>query len=132
MILLDTHVLVWLDQGSDKLGKNARYKIEQAFEADRLGVSAISFWELAMLRIKDRIDLPPLHRWRRELLEMGLKEIPIDGAVGIQAAELSNFHADPADRIIVATAIGLQAACVTTDQRILTWRGEMQRVDGSR
>ncbi len=132
MILLDTHVLVWIDQGSDKLGKNARYEIEQAFKADRLGVSAISFWELAMLRIKDRIDLPPLHRWRRELLEMGLKETPIDGTIGIQATDLSNFHADPADRIIVATAIGLQATLVTADRQILAWGGEMQRVDGSR
>lgn len=132
MILLDTHVLVWLDQGSDKLGKNARYEIEQAFGADRLGVSAITFWELAMLRIKDRIDFPPLPGWRRELLEMGLKEIPIDGIVGIQAAELPNFHADPADRIIVATAIGLQATFVTADRQILAWGGEIQRVDGSR
>ncbi len=132
MIFLDTHVLVWLDQGSEKLGKNAQSKIDQAFGADRLAVSAIVFWELAILQAKGRIELPPLQRWRRELLEMGLKEIPIDGAIGIQATEITGFHADPADRLIVATAIRWEAILVTADSHILTWSGEMQCVNASR
>ena len=101
-MLLDTHVFVWLDAGSDKLGKQARHAIEAAFEAGSLAVSAISFWELAMLQQRGRIALPPIRTWREELLDMGLREIAVDGEIGLAAAELQDFHPDPADRLIVA------------------------------
>lgn len=129
MILLDTHVLVWLDEGGDKLGKQARRAIEEAFRADRLMVCAISFWELAMLQTRGRIELPPLRTWREELLDMGLREIAVDGAIGLAAADLQDFHADPADRLIVAATMASDAALVTADTRILEWQAGLARVD---
>ena len=75
VIVLDTHTLVWLDQGSEWLGKTARQTIDRAFESEALSVSAISFWELAVLKSKGRIELPPLGKWRQELIDMGLNRI---------------------------------------------------------
>lgn len=129
MILLDTHALVWLDAGSDKLGKQARRAIESAFEADKLAVCAISFWELAMLQQRGRIALPPLRAWREELLDMGLREIAVDGDFGLGATELQDFHPDPADRLIVAAAMRQNAVLVSADARILEWRASLERLD---
>ena len=66
--------------------------------------------------------------WRRELLGQGLIEIPVDGDIGIRANTLSDFHADPADRIIVATAL-YGHRLVTADERILAWGGSLARLD---
>lgn len=129
VILLDTHALVWLDEGSDKLGKLARQAIEVAFEADSLAVCAISFWELTMLQQRGRIALPPIRTWREELLDMGLREIAVDGEIGLAAAELQDFHPDPADRLIVAAAIAYDAVLISADARILEWQGNLARVD---
>lgn len=132
MILLDTHVLVWLDQGHKKLGPNTRKQLDLALENDALVVSAISFWELGMLQIKGRVQLPSLRRWRNELMDMGLREISINGECGISANELPNFHADPADRLIVATTIQYDATLCTADRRILDWKGKVDRLDAGR
>ena len=85
--------------------------------------SAITFWELALLHEKGRMRiLADMRSWRATLLDDGLIEIPVDGDMGIRANGLVNFHVDPADRIIVATALeGHQL--VTADQRILDWPG---------
>lgn len=65
--------------------------------------------------------------WRRDLLTMGLQEIPLDGAIGVTAAGLDDFHADPADRMIVATALRVGATLVTADERILGWRQDFSQ-----
>ena len=114
-MLLDTHVLVWLDEGSDKLGKQARHAIERAFEDDALAVCAISFGSWRCCSNGGRIDLPPLEPWREELLDMGLREVAVDGKIGLAAAGLHDFHPDPADRLIVATAIAPR--CHARDSR---------------
>ncbi len=56
IFLLDTHVLIWLLEGSEKLGKQARKIIEQAFAEEAVAVSAITFWEIAMLEQRQRIS----------------------------------------------------------------------------
>ena len=58
----------------------------------------------------------------------GLAEIPVDGDIAIRANELTGLHADPADRLIVATALGGHRL-VTADKRILSWSGRLSRVD---
>jgi PIN domain nuclease of toxin-antitoxin system len=128
MILLDTHILVWVDQGNEKLDNTVRKQLDTALADDSLAISAISFWELAMLQAKGKIQLPSLKRWRIELLDMGLQEIPVDGECGIEANKLDSFHPDPADRLIVATAIHYDATLVTADRRILTWAGKLNRI----
>ena len=58
MILLDTHAALWLRAGDARLGPLARAEIERAWQAEEVAVSAMSFWEMAMLREKGRIEMP--------------------------------------------------------------------------
>ena len=82
-----------------------------------------------MLRARDRIAYPgEVSQWRLEMLSQGLIKIPVDGEIGIRASALPEFHPDPADRIIVATALGGHQL-VTADERILSWRGNLSRMD---
>ncbi len=130
MILLDTHVLLWVDQGSDRLGPEARRLTESAQQRGDIGVSAISFWEVAMLALKGRIRTSvDLSRWRRDLLDAGLLELAVDGATGIEATRLSGLQGDPADRMILATAAALGATLLTADERLLGWAGTLRRHD---
>ena len=131
MVLLDTNALLWFWFGDNKLGRKARQTIERAWQRGEATVSAISFWEFAMLREKGRITvLHDVASWRRTLFEEGLVEIAVDGEIGIRANELAVFHGDPADRLIVATALqGHQL--VTSDQRILDWPGNLSRLDAT-
>ncbi len=120
MILLDTHVLVWLDQGSDLLGARARGRIEKALHDEELGVASISFLEVATLISAERLSFTGnLNEWRVSLLNSGFSEYPINGDVVIQAGQLKDFPGDPADRLITATAISADARLVTADQRLL-------------
>ncbi len=123
MMLLDTHVLVWLDEGWPRLGKNALQQIDAELSTGNLAVSAISFWEIAMLIQKGRLEMRlEVDVWRKEVLENGLREIPLDGAIAIRAGGLQDFHGDPADRLIVATALQTSSILMTADQKILAWK----------
>jgi len=124
MIILDTHTLVWLDTGYEQLGTQAIKTMDQALADNALAVSAITFWEVAMLSNKGRLTLdfsPDI--WRKELIDLGLIELPVDGKTGIRAAELHAFHGDPADRIIVATTLSTGSSLITADKKILNWSG---------
>lgn len=126
---MDTNALLWWWAGADAIGSSSRHRIDESFELGQLGVSAISFWEVALLQSRRRIDLPEdIGTWRRELLGQGIREIPVDGDVGIRAVRLPDFHADPANRIIVATA---QAGhtLITADRQILEWNGTLRRMN---
>jgi PIN domain nuclease of toxin-antitoxin system len=128
VILLDTHALIWLTEGQPELGDTARYLADEALANDDLGISAITFWEIAMLHQRGRIQLvQPVEAWRRTLVDRGLREWPLTGEVGIAAAALVDFHPDPADRFITATALLHGATLVTADDRILTWSGTLRR-----
>lgn len=128
LILFDTHALIWLDQDHPALGPNANRLADEALASGALAVSAVTLWEAAMLERKGRLDLGvPLVRWRRDLIRRGLVELPMTGAIGIAAAGLDAFHADPADRLIVATALEHRATLVTADRQILEWPGELMR-----
>lgn len=130
LILLDTHCLVWMDQASTRMGRSARDLADAATEAGDLGVSVISFWEIALLVTKGRLRIrQPLINWRHDLLRRGIVELPLGGATCIAAARLQDLHADPADRFIVATAQELDAKLVTADKRILAWPGTLDRHD---
>ncbi len=132
MILLDTHATLWLRAGDARLSPVARGEIERAWQAKEVAMSAMSSWEMAMLREKGPIEYPDdVSRWRLEQLAPGLIEIPVDGEIGIRANELRDFHADPADRTIVATAMNGHEL-VTADRRILDWPGGLRCVDAAR
>lgn len=130
MILLDTHTLVWLDEGSDRLGEVALSHINSALAEDELFVATISFWEVAMLANKSRITIPMgVKKWRASLLENGLKETDLNGTTAIESAMLDDFHGDPADRMIVATALHTNAILCTADQKILDWKSDLKCLD---
>ncbi|MFW6052121.1 MAG: type II toxin-antitoxin system VapC family toxin [Myxococcota bacterium] len=130
MILLDTHVLIWMDQDASELGSKARRRIARAANDGEVAVSAISFWEVAMLHAKGRIRLAiPVDRWRRDLLDAGLVELPVDGEAAIAAVSLPDLHPDPADRLVTATAQRTGATLLTADRRLLAWRGRLERRD---
>ena len=106
MILLDTHVLLWARIDSERIGPDALGVVDSAWCAGEAAVSAITFWELAMLVDKGRAVVPvEVGAWRRQTLREGLTEIPVDGEIGARAATLEGLPGDPADRIIVATAL---------------------------
>lgn len=130
MLLLDTHALIWLVEGSKGLGRRAARLADRARGRDQLAVGAISFWEVAMLARQERItlDLRPAE-WRLRVLGLGIHEIPLTGDVAIAATMLADFHADPADRLIVASAQAVDAGLVTADDRILRWSGSLIRHD---
>jgi PIN domain nuclease of toxin-antitoxin system len=130
VILLDTHVLVWLDLDSDALGSIANRLVDAAWRDRTLMVSAISFWECALLHRRERLELPkPPSVWREDLIAAGLNEVPLDGGTSIAAAQLDSLHKDPVDRFIVATALAHDATLLTADKSILRWRGKLKRQD---
>ena len=131
MTLLDTHVLIWQERGDPRLGPQARLAFERALQEGAAAVSAISFWEIGMHVNKGRLDfLLDLDVWRRDLLSQGLIEIAVDGAIASRAGLLAEMHGDPADRIIVATALGGHQL-LTADSQILGWPGPLSRLSAT-
>lgn len=129
-VVLDTQSLIWLLETSDALGPKARGLADEALSRNALFVSAFSFWEVAMLAIRGRIgiDISP-GLWREKVLSQGILERPMTGEIGVASVLLDNFHADPADRIITATALVTNARLITSDRKILAWDGPLWRQD---
>ncbi|WP_298437537.1 type II toxin-antitoxin system VapC family toxin [Geobacter sp.] len=121
MIVLDTHAWVWWVSSSEMLGAAARRAVDEAARAHELFVSTISAWEVAMLVEKGRLSLTlDVRDWiaRSEALPF-LTFVPLSNAIAVESVRLPGFpHADPADRIIVATALSLGAILVTKDEKI--------------
>ena len=129
LIVLDTQVLVWHVQGDRRLGSSARRFFDNALKNGDAAISTITYWEIAMLVEKNRIATRPdfVFRLRQYADEVGIIEIPVSAEIAIAAGTLSNMHGDPADRIIVATAID-QHQLLTADRHILNWPGELARI----
>jgi PIN domain nuclease of toxin-antitoxin system len=128
VILLDTHVALWLAMGSGTLGKRTRRIARQAAAANELAISALSFWEIALLIAKRRLRPPETaQEMRRRIMSEGAIELPLTGEIAVLAGELEGLHGDPADRFIVATAIAHDAMLVTADDRLLQWRHGLRR-----
>lgn len=130
MILLDTHALLWFAIDHAKLGSRTDRTADAALRKDEVLVSAFSFWELAVLHKKARVRLNgTVEAFRNDSLAQGIVEVPVDGTIAIVAASLDDFHGDPVDRIIVASALVRNAVLVTADELILGWRGALKRQD---
>jgi PIN domain nuclease of toxin-antitoxin system len=133
VVLLDTHALIWVVEGNGRLGRRASRLVDAELLADRLGVASVSFWEIAMLVKRGRLTVEPsVDQWRLRVLGLGVEEIPLTGDVAISAVRLPDLHHDPADRLIVATAMATGATLVTADDRILRWPGTLNRHDARR
>ncbi len=130
MIVLDTHVLAWVDSGERRLGRKARSLIDRLWARGEVAVCAMSFWEAALLQARRRLELPgEAGEWRARLLAAGLVELAVDGNAGIRAVGLGGLPNDPIDRLIVATALHHRAALITADERLLGWEHAMVRHD---
>lgn len=124
LILIDTHVLIWAVHDDPRLGSKARAIIDQTTRQSRILVSAITPWEIAMLAEKGRIALgDDVGRWLDRALALpGVQLAPLETSIAVGSVRLpGNFHADPADRIIVATARFHQVPLMTADQAILDY-----------
>lgn len=131
-LLLDTHALIWLAEKDAKLGKKAVSHITRHYSNQSLFVSAISFWEIGMLAAKGRLKLTRSPAsWRSDVLQAGIQEIPLSGDIGLLATQLDWPHADPADRMIVASALQGKHSLMTADRAILTWKHNLKRIDAS-
>jgi PIN domain nuclease of toxin-antitoxin system len=129
-VVLDTNALVWAVENAAVLGHRASVLIDDAVAKGIAHVSAISFWELSLKIAKGKFKLTrTIVDWRADVLRFGVREVPIDGAIGIAANELEELHKDPVDRLIVATALGLGASLVTADARLLAWKGPIVCID---
>lgn len=124
MIVLDTHALLWWVNDPTVLSGPAQEAIAAAVMAGGVGVSGISSWEIALLVARGRLRLTlDVRDWlcRCEALPF-LTFIPVTNAIAVESVRLPDFpHADPADRIIVATALSLGAPLVTKDDKLLNY-----------
>jgi PIN domain nuclease of toxin-antitoxin system len=123
--LLDTHIWFWLVRGREgRLAAGTAARLERIALGAPLGVSVISVWEIALLASKGRIGLGmPVHEWVVSALNRpGLMLVELEQEIAIESCNLpGGFHADPADRFLVATARLKNAVIVTRDKRILKY-----------
>ncbi len=124
-IILDTHVWIWAVEGlTENLDPKAVTAIERAAKASTLAVSAISVWELAMLVKRGRLTLATaVSSWvEASLRPPGVQIIPVGTALALDSVQLPDFdyHKDPADRLIVATA-RRHGTLLTCDESLLAW-----------
>ncbi len=116
-ILLDTHAVLWWQAESDRLPAGARERIAAA---GTVLVSPISCWEIAMLVSKQRVRLDrPTTAWVRDLLATdGVELAALTPSIAVAAAELHDFHGDPADCFLYATARLLDVSLLSKDRRL--------------
>ncbi|MFH1082364.1 MAG: type II toxin-antitoxin system VapC family toxin [Pseudomonadota bacterium] len=121
MIVLDTHVWVWFVSNPELLSKAAKKAINVSIEQKAIFISSISVWEVALLVANSRLKLTiDVNDWiaKSERLPF-FQFVPVDNSVAVQSVNLPQpLHKDPADRIIIATAITLAAPVVTKDEKL--------------
>ena len=123
MIVLDTHIWVWWAHGDEQLTRAQAEAIETN-EADVIGVSAISCWEIAKLVEYRRLELPcSLSEWFEQALSYpGIRLLELTPEIAIESTQLPReFHRDPADQLIVATARIHSCPLVTSDSMLLKY-----------
>lgn len=131
-IVFDTCALIWTVNG-DPMEAGAVRAIDAAANAGNAIVSSISLWEIAWLAEKARLRIAgnPSTWLENALRAPGVRVVPLSGRAALDAATLPDgFHADPADRFIVATARELGAPVVTRDRQILAYarRGHVRAI----
>lgn len=137
MIVLDTHVLVWMIEADPQLGRGAIIVIDKQRAENGAGITPITPWEVAMLIDKQRLALGrPVETWFDHVLATpGFVLLPLTVPIAIDAGMLpGDVHRDPADRIIIATARALACPLVTADHKILAYAaaGHVQAIDARR
>ena len=121
MIVADTHAWVWWIGWRHRMSRTALRSMDEATE---IGICAISCWEVALLVEKGRLELDrDVLLWITQALEMPkVRLLDLGPAVAVASTRLEWDHDDPADRMIVATAIAHRAPLVSKDKRIRSFR----------
>jgi PIN domain nuclease of toxin-antitoxin system len=121
-LLLDTHIALWLDSGSQQLRRSTRTTIDECWhDGGMIYLSAVSVWEIALLADQGHVELDlPIERWVGRFLDRpGVASLALDHAAASRAYLLRHFeHRDPADRLLIASAIDADLPLVTYDDRI--------------
>jgi PIN domain nuclease of toxin-antitoxin system len=121
MIVLDTHAWIWWAGNPAFLSATAQHIIDEAVTERNIYVSSISAWEVAMLVSRGRLKLTmSAGDWvaASEALPF-LEFVPVSNSIALKSVQLPGaLHNDPADRIIIATAVSLGAVLVTKDEKI--------------
>jgi PIN domain nuclease of toxin-antitoxin system len=123
-LLLDTHVWIWLVRGESRIAEPAPGAIFEAAGARTLFVSVMSIWENSLLVSKGRLLLKqPCLEWvDAALLRSGTELMPLTAEIAVECSSLpGQFHNDPADRIITATARIEGLTVVTRDRQFLDY-----------
>jgi len=125
LTILDTHVWIWMVVGDrTALSPPAIEAIKGSAKQGAVRVSAISVWEVAMLEAKGRISLSrSLDDWVQAALHVpGIQLLPLSPEIAIESRRLPGApHADPADRILMASARHLGGRLATCDREILNY-----------
>ena len=120
MILIDTHIWIWWISQPARLSQSQR-EILKTNETAVIGVSAISCWEIAKLVQGGRLDLQrPVQDWFLFALAYpGVQLLPLTPSIATLSTQLpASFRSDPADELIVATALTFNCPLLTRDQKI--------------
>jgi PIN domain nuclease of toxin-antitoxin system len=124
-LLLDTHIALWLDAGDARLRPATRLLIDNCWQSGgTILLSAVSAWEIALLLDTERIQLDlPLEAWLARFINRpGVETVALTHIAAARAYQLAHLdHRDPADRLLIATAIEQQATFITYDERIETF-----------
>ena len=119
MILLDTHILIWLKVEPSKLSAGASEAIQAARQNDGLAISAITLWEVAWIATHGRLDFVGTVDALLERFSLGISICPITTKIAVLANQLPpTYSNDPSDRLIGATALAEGIALVTKDRTI--------------
>ncbi|AFY34181.1 type II toxin-antitoxin system VapC family toxin [Calothrix sp. PCC 7507] len=124
MIILDTHIWVWWVDDNERLTKKHREYIEE-YQSQGLGVSIVSCWEVAKLVEKNRLVFScSVNEWLKAALAYpGVQLLNLTLPIVVDSTQLSGFHSDPFDQIIVATARNYECPLLTVDAKILNYSG---------
>ncbi len=124
MIVLDTHTWIWFISKPEVLSKQATKALSAAVEEKSVLISSISAWEVALLVTKKRLTLSlDVTDWiaKSENLPF-IQFIAVSNSIAIKSVNLPQpLHPDPADRIIIATALSAGAPLVTKDKKLLNY-----------
>jgi PIN domain nuclease of toxin-antitoxin system len=121
MIVLDTHAWIWFTSKPEALSKKAQKAVDAAVKEKNVLISSISVWEVALLVKNKRLKLSmDVTDWiaKSENLPF-IQFIPVSNSIAVKSVNLPQpLHPDPADRIIIATALSTGASLVTKDKKI--------------
>lgn len=120
MILLDTHVVIWLAEMSPKLSKTAINTIEEARQNENgLAIASVTLWEIAMMATRDRIQLADSLESFLQTIESSFIVLSLTGSIARRSMEFTgHYPSDPMDRIIGATALVEGLSLITRDDAI--------------